>query len=98
VFDNYPIRTEVANFLKERYKEPAITDTTGDEYNIADFTYANESTWKTANLNVKLVTRKFPDNGSHSSNQFYHVLIYEFNEDVMKKYGLNKQNDLTKTF
>lgn len=97
-YDNYGLRNEIGNFLQEKYGVPNVTDTTGDQYDWNDYSYSNESIWKTDYLNIKLVTRKFPTTNTNSSNHFYHVLLYEFNEDVMKKYKLNKHKDLTKTF
>lgn len=97
-YDNFGLRNEISNFLKEKYNTPAVTDTTGDQYDWNDYSYSNESVWETDYLNIKLITRKFPTANTNSSNYFYHVLLYEFNKDVMKKYKLDKHKDLTKTF
>jgi hypothetical protein len=91
------VRTEVDDFLQGKYGVPTQTETKGDQYGKTDYSYFNESVWKTPNMEIKLITRKFPATTGDPLS-FYHVLLYQFNDIVMKKYKLDKYKDLTKTF
>lgn len=91
-------RDDIANFITQKYGNPVKADTIGNSWKQNDFSYCNELIWKTNTMDIKLISKMYPIRRETELNDFYHVLIYEFNEDIVKKYKLDKTNDLTKTF
>jgi len=97
-WDFSSLEKDIANNLEQKYKKSTTTNTAGNEYDKYDYSFFKEEVWKTDKLNIKLVRKRYPVNINEPSNEFYMVLIYEFNDDVKKKYGLDKEKDLTQTF
>jgi hypothetical protein len=95
-FENSITRKTISDFLNQKYGDAITNETTGSEYKDSDFTFSKVSIWKPENIDIKLITRRFPKAGK--SDEFYHVLIYEYNSEVSKKYNLYKRKNLTDTF
>lgn len=87
----------IAN-LEQKYNKPTNTNTTGNEYDKYDYSFFKEQLWKTDKLTIRLVRKRYPINRAEPSSEFYMVLIYEFNDEIRKKYQLNTEVGLTQTF
>lgn len=96
--DYNSLEKDITAHLELKYNKPTTTNTAGNEYDKYDYRFFKEQLWKTDKLNIRLVRKRFPVSYTEPSSEFYLVLIYEFNDEVKKEYGLNKEVDLTQTF
>lgn len=95
------LEKDISDNIEQKYHKPTATNTKGNEYDKYDYTFYKEILWKTDQLNIRFVKKRFPMNLNEPSSEFYCVLIYEFDEETRKKYKLNtpsKDADLIKTF
>lgn len=98
LFDIYPLHKELTDLLNSKYGLPNEKDTVGSRHNSDDFSYYEKYTWKNDNINISLLHRRLPSS-SKQVNDMYHILVYEFNSETIKKYNLNrKASDLKNTF
>lgn len=92
------LEKDITDNLEQKYQKATANNTAGDEYDKYDYSFFKEQLWKTDKLNIRLIRKRYPVNYEEPSGEFYMVLIYEFNDETRKKYGLNKEVDLTQTF
>ena len=97
-WDYSSLAKDITDNLEQKYSKPATTNTAGNEYDKYDYSFFKEQLWKTDKLNIRLVRKRYLVNQAEPSSEFCMVLIYEFNDEIRKKYGLDKETDLTKTF
>jgi len=97
-WDFSSLEKEITTNLEQKYGKPVATKTSGNEYDKYDYFFFKELIWKTDRLNIRLLRKRYPVNQAEPSSEFYMVLIYEFNEEIKKKYRLNRETDLTQTF
>lgn len=96
--DFLSLESDITANLEQKYSKPTTINTAGNEYDKYDYSFFKEQLWKTDKLNIRLIRKRYSVNQIEPSGEFYMVLIYEFNDEVRKKYGLNKENNLTQTF
>lgn len=96
--DYFKLEKDMTENLEQKYGKPLSTKTEGNEYDSQDYSFFKEILWKSDKLNIRLVKRRFLVNVKEPSTEFNMVLIYEYNDEVRRKYGLNKEVDLTQTF
>ncbi len=97
-WDYSSLEKDITDNLEQKYGKPTTTNTAGNEYDKYDYSFIKEQLWKTDKLNIRLIRKRYPVNQAEPSGEFYLVLIYEFNNETIKKYGLDKETDLTQTF
>ena len=93
-------RARISDWLIKKYNYPSTSDTIGNKYDDKDLAFKVESVWKLENVNIKLISMRHPQSiidGTYFGDIF-HILLYEFNAETMKKYNLNKNSDVKNTF
>ena len=97
-WDFSSLENDITTNLERKYSKPTTTSTAGNEYDKYDYSFFKEQLWKTDKLNIRLICKRYAINQTEPSSEFFMVLIYEFNDEVRKKYGLDNEKDLTQTF
>ncbi len=92
------LEKEIGSHLDQKYGKTSTTKSIGNEYDKYDFSFFSEKLWKTDKLDIKLVRKRYPVYLNEPSDEFYLILIYEFNQETRAKYKLNKETKLSDTF